>query len=111
MRASFLGLEKTVEVTYYRAKEKEFLESVGSLRKELEIMKAQIEELKRERRAFDMKIENSGHARTEYWNPGEINEPENSKNNLNFLHLNISSLPFHFSDLQHCYHPPKLILI
>ena len=47
--------ELEVEVTYYRAKEKELLESVGSLRKELEAMKAQIEELKRERVAFDPK--------------------------------------------------------
>ena len=47
--------EQEVEVTYYRAKEKELLESVGSLRKELEVMKAQIEELKRERMAFDPK--------------------------------------------------------
>ena len=45
--------ELEVEVTYYRAKEKELLESVGSLLKELQVMKAQIEELKRERIAFD----------------------------------------------------------
>ena len=38
-----------VEVTHYRAKEKELLESVGSLQKELENMKAQIEELKQGR--------------------------------------------------------------
>ena len=44
-----------VKVTYCRAKEKELLENVGSLRKELEVMKAQIEELKRERMAFDPK--------------------------------------------------------
>ena len=44
--------------------------------------------------------ENSGHSRTEYRDPGEINEPENRKNILNFLHLNISSLPYHFSELQ-----------
>ena len=30
-----------VEVTYYRAKEKKLLKSVGSLQKELEVMKAQ----------------------------------------------------------------------
>ena len=47
--------ELEVEVTYYRVKEKELLESVGSLRKELEAMKAQIEELKRERVAFNPK--------------------------------------------------------
>ena len=47
--------ELEVEVTYYRAKEKELLESVGSLQKELEVMKAQIEELKQERVAFDPK--------------------------------------------------------
>ena len=41
--------ELEVEVTYYRAKEKELLESVSSLRRELEVMKTQIEELKRER--------------------------------------------------------------
>ena len=44
--------------------------------------------------------QNSGRGRTEYWDPGEINEPENSKNSLNFLHLNVSSLPYHFSELQ-----------
>ena len=44
-----------VEVTYCRGKEKELLECVGSLRKELEVMKAQIEEMKRERVAFDPK--------------------------------------------------------
>ena len=32
---------------------------------------------------------NSGHGWTVYWDPGQINEPENSKNSLNFLHLNI----------------------
>ena len=37
---------------------------------------------------------------TEYWYPGKINEPENSKNNLNFLHLNVFSLTYHFSELQ-----------
>ena len=37
---------------------------------------------------------------TKYWDPGEINEPGNSKNSLNFLHLNISSLPYHLSELQ-----------
>ena len=42
----------------------------------------------------------SGHDRTEYWDPDEINEPENSKDSLNFLHLNISFLPYHFSELQ-----------
>ena len=47
--------ELEVEVTYYRAKEKELLESVGSLRKELEVIKDQTEELKRERMAFDPK--------------------------------------------------------
>ena len=31
----------------------------------------------------------SGHGWTVYWDPGQINEPENSKNSLNFLHLNI----------------------
>ena len=31
---------------------------------------------------------------------GEINESENSKDSLNFLHLNISSLSYHFSELQ-----------
>ena len=36
----------------------------------------------------------------EYWDAGEINEPENSKNSLNFFHLNISSLPYHLSELQ-----------
>ena len=44
-----------VEVTYYRAKEKKLLKSVGSLQKELEVMKAQIEELKLERVVFDPK--------------------------------------------------------
>ena len=45
--------------------------------------------------------ENSGHSdRREYWDPGKINEPENNKNSVNFLHLNISSLPYHFSELQ-----------
>ena len=38
--------ELEVEVTYYRANEKELLESVGSLWKELEVIKAYIEELK-----------------------------------------------------------------
>ena len=47
--------ELELQVTYYRAKKKELLESVGSIRKELEVMKAQIEELKRERVAFDSK--------------------------------------------------------
>ena len=42
----------------------------------------------------------SGHDGTEYWDPGKINKPENSKDSLNFLHLNISSLPYHFSELQ-----------
>ena len=46
-------------MTYYRAKEKELLESVSSLRSELEVMKAQIEELKRERMAFDRKKDDS----------------------------------------------------
>ena len=36
---------------------------------------------------------------TEYWDPSKLNEPETSKNSLNFLHLNISSLPYHFSEL------------
>ena len=53
----------------------------------------------------------SGHDRTEYWDPGEINEPENSKDTLNFLHLNISSLPYHFLNYGHYYHLLKLILI
>ena len=45
--------------------------------------------------------ENSGQGQiAEYWDPGEINEPENSKNSLNFLHLNISSLSYHLSELQ-----------
>ena len=45
--------------------------------------------------------ENSGHGgRTEYWDPGKINEPENSKNSFNFLDLNFSSLPYHFYELQ-----------
>ena len=43
--------------------------------------------------------ENSRRGRTEYWDPGKINEPENSKNRLNFMHLNISSLLYHFSEL------------
>ena len=43
------------EVTYYRVKEKELLESVGSLRKKLEVMKAHIEKLKRERMTFHPK--------------------------------------------------------
>ena len=43
---------------------------------------------------------NSGHSWTEYWDPGKIGEPENCKNSLNFLHLNISSLPYHFSELE-----------
>ena len=47
--------ELEVEVTFYRVKEKELLENLGSLRKELEVMKAQIEELKRQRMAFDPK--------------------------------------------------------
>ena len=38
--------ELDVEVTYYIAKENQLLESVGSLRQELEVLKAQIEELK-----------------------------------------------------------------
>ena len=38
--------EIEMELTYYRVKEKELLESVDSLRKDLEVMKAQIEELK-----------------------------------------------------------------
>ena len=44
-----------VEVPYNRVKEKELLENVGSLWKELEIMKAQIEELNQETMAFDPK--------------------------------------------------------
>ena len=47
--------ELEVEVTHYRAKEKELLESASSLQKELEVMKAQIEELKRKGMAFDPK--------------------------------------------------------
>ena len=47
--------EPEVEMTYYRVKEKELLESVGSLRKEIKVMKALIEELKPERVAFDPK--------------------------------------------------------
>ena len=42
----------------------------------------------------------SQHDRIEYWDPGEINEPENSNDSLHFLHLNISSLPYYFSELQ-----------
>ena len=38
--------EQEVEVTYYRVKEKELLESEDRPRKELEVMKAQIEKLK-----------------------------------------------------------------
>ena len=37
---------------------------------------------------------------TEYLDLGKIHEPENSKNSLNFLHLNISLIPFHFSELR-----------
>ena len=45
--------------------------------------------------------ENSDHVgRTMYWDPGKISKTENGKNSLNFLHLNISSLPYHFSKLQ-----------
>ena len=45
-----------MELTYYRVKKKELLESVDSLRKDLEVMKAQIEELKGEGgEAFDPK--------------------------------------------------------
>ena len=41
--------------------------------------------------------ENSEHgSRTEYWYPGKINEPEYSKNNLNFLHLYILFLTLSF---------------
>ena len=40
--------------------------------------------------------ENSGHDKTEYQDPGKIIEPKNSKNSMNFLHLNIFSLPYHF---------------
>ena len=40
--------EIEMELTYYRVKKKELLESVDSLRKDLEVMKAQIEELKGE---------------------------------------------------------------
>ena len=47
--------ELGVQVTYYRVQEKELLESVSSLRKELEVIKDQTEELKRERMAFDPK--------------------------------------------------------
>ena len=36
----------------------------------------------------------------EYWDPGERNKPENKINSLSFLHLNISSLLYHFSELQ-----------
>ena len=38
--------------------------------------------------------ENSGHGGTEYCDLGKIDEPENSKNSLNF-----SSLPYRFSEL------------
>ena len=48
-----------VEVPYNRVKEKELLENVGSLWKELEIMKAQIEELNQETMAFDPKKNNN----------------------------------------------------
>ena len=44
---------------YNRVKEKELLENVGSLWKELEIMKAQIEELNQETMAFDPKKNNN----------------------------------------------------
>ena len=37
---------------------------------------------------------------TEYLDLGKIHKPENSKNSLNFLHLNISLIPFHFSELR-----------
>ena len=51
-------------------------------------------------RKINIVSENSGNDRTEYWDPGEINETGNSKNSLNFPHLNISSLVYHFSELQ-----------
>ena len=44
--------ELQVEVRYYRAKERELLECVGSLRKELEVMKVHTGELKRESMTF-----------------------------------------------------------
>ena len=45
--------------------------------------------------------ENNEHgSQTEYWDPSKIDKLENSKNSLNFQHLNISSLPYHFSELQ-----------
>ena len=45
--------------------------------------------------------ENSEHgSQTEHWGPCKINEPKISKNSLNFLHLNISSLPYHIFKLQ-----------
>ena len=45
--------------------------------------------------------ENSEHSGwTEYWDTGKIDEPENNKNSVNSLHLNISSWPCHFSELQ-----------
>ena len=53
----------------------------------------------------------SGHDQTEYWNPGETNKHENRKDSLNFLHLNISSLPYHFPELQTCNYLLKSILI
>ena len=42
----------------------------------------------------------SGHHQADYWDPGEINKPGNSKDSLNFLQLNVSSLPYDFSELQ-----------
>ena len=42
----------------------------------------------------------SGHSQTEYCDPGEVNEPQKSKDSWNFLHLNSSSIPCHFSELQ-----------
>ena len=51
-------------------------------------------------RKINIVSENSGNDRTEYWDPGKINGTGNSKNSLNFPHLNISSLLYHFSELQ-----------
>ena len=44
--------------------------------------------------------ENHEYGRTGYFDPNEINKPENSKKKLNFLGLSISSLPYHLSELQ-----------
>ena len=37
--------------------------------------------------------------KSEYWDQGKINKLENSKISSNFLHLNIFSLLYHFSEL------------